>query len=102
MDALTKEEVNNYLAHRLREWIFTGSAIRRELKFKDFTGAFSFMTAVAMEAEKMDHHPEWTNVYNTVNISLSTHTHKGVTCLDLELADRINTVYNNLTGISVD
>jgi len=55
------------------EWIEQNNRLKRNFKFKDFSEAFAFMTRVAMVAEKMDHHPFWTNVYNTVNIELSTH-----------------------------
>lgn len=55
------------------EWTEQNNRLKRNFKFKDFSEAFAFMTRVALIAEKMDHHPYWTNVYNTVNIELSTH-----------------------------
>jgi 4a-hydroxytetrahydrobiopterin dehydratase len=61
-------------------------AIRRDFRFKDFNAAFGFMTRVALMAEKLDHHPEWSNVYNRVDIVLATHDAGGVTELDLRLA----------------
>jgi 4a-hydroxytetrahydrobiopterin dehydratase len=61
-------------------------AIVREFVFKDFNAAFAFMTQVALAAEKRDHHPEWSNVYNKVRITLSTHDAGGVTDKDLDLA----------------
>jgi 4a-hydroxytetrahydrobiopterin dehydratase len=64
-------------------------AIRKEFRFGDFQAAFAFMTRIALAAEKMDHHPEWTNVYNRVEIILSTHDAKGVTAKDIELAQAI-------------
>ncbi|MBV8978521.1 MAG: 4a-hydroxytetrahydrobiopterin dehydratase [Alphaproteobacteria bacterium] len=64
-------------------------AIVRHLKFKDFNQAFAFMTRVALLAEKMDHHPEWSNVYNRVDITLTTHDAGGVTEKDIELAQAI-------------
>lgn len=54
-------------------WQETNDTLQRTFKFKDFSEAFAFMTRVALEAEKMGHHPDWTNVYNTVSITLSTH-----------------------------
>ena len=54
-------------------WQEEDNKLKRTFKFKDFTEAFAFMTRVAMLAEKMDHHPFWSNVYNTVNIELNTH-----------------------------
>ncbi len=61
-------------------------AIQRTLKFKDFNAAFGFMTRVALMADKLDHHPEWFNVYNRVEVTLTTHDAGGVTELDVELA----------------
>ena len=61
-------------------------AIHKAYRFPDFNAAFAFMTRVALKAEKMDHHPEWSNVYNRVEITLSTHDAGGLTGLDVELA----------------
>ena len=61
-------------------------AIERTLKFKDFNAAFGFMTRVALMADKMDHHPEWSNVYNRVEVLLTTHDSGGVTALDIAMA----------------
>lgn len=55
------------------EWKEQNNRLKKDFKFKDFSEAFAFMTRVAMVAEKMNHHPFWTNVYNSVNIELSTH-----------------------------
>ena len=55
------------------EWTEENNRLKKTFKFKDFSAAFAFMARVALLAEKMDHHPYWTNVYNTVNIELSTH-----------------------------
>ena len=62
-------------------------AITRKFVFKDFKEAFGFMTRAALVAEKMDHHPEWFNVYKTVEVTLSTHDAGGVTELDVKLAE---------------
>jgi len=61
-------------------------AIVRTFKFADFNAAFGFMTRVALAAEKLDHHPEWFNVYNRVEVTLATHDADGVTELDVQLA----------------
>ncbi|ARP96568.1 4a-hydroxytetrahydrobiopterin dehydratase [Bordetella genomosp. 13] len=61
-------------------------AITKTYKFKDFNAAFGFMSRVALKAERMNHHPEWCNVYNRVEVSLITHDADGVTELDVELA----------------
>ena len=65
-------------------------AIQRSFKFKTFTEAFAFMTRVALMAEKMDHHPEWFNVYNRVDITLSTHDAGGLSERDIKLAKLID------------
>jgi 4a-hydroxytetrahydrobiopterin dehydratase len=61
-------------------------AITRKFEFADFNEAFAFMTRVALLAEKMDHHPEWSNVYNKVDVALSTHDADGVTDKDIAMA----------------
>lgn len=61
-------------------------AIHRTFKFQDFNAAFGFMTRVAIKADQLDHHPEWFNVYNRVDVTLSTHDADGVTELDVTLA----------------
>jgi len=75
-------------AARLQDWRAAADrdAICKEFRFKDFNAAFGFMTRVAMYAEKHDHHPEWTNVYNRVDAMLSTHSAGGVTNKDVALA----------------
>ena len=64
--------------------------ISRRFVFADFNEAFAFMTRVALKAEKMDHHPEWSNVYKTVDVRLNTHDAGGLTTLDFELARKMN------------
>ncbi|MBP9891111.1 MAG: 4a-hydroxytetrahydrobiopterin dehydratase [Planctomycetes bacterium] len=76
----------------LAGWKLSGGAIAKEFRFADFSQAFGFMARVALAAEKMDHHPDWTNVYNRVEIKLSTHDASGVTALDLELAKKIEAI----------
>lgn len=68
-------------------------ALFRSLQFADFSGAFGFMTRVALAAEKMNHHPEWSNVYNKVDITLSTHDCQGLSQNDVRLAGMIDTLY---------
>jgi 4a-hydroxytetrahydrobiopterin dehydratase len=67
-------------------------AISKSFKFRDFKEAFGFMTQVALVAEKMNHHPEWSNVYRSVDITLSTHDVGGLSVLDLKLAEAINRI----------
>jgi 4a-hydroxytetrahydrobiopterin dehydratase len=72
-------------------WEEKNDTLYRKFEFKDFSQAFAFMTRVALAAEKMDHHPLWTNVYNTVEISLSTHSAGNiVTDKDRKLAQKID------------
>ena len=67
-----------------------GHALVRTLKFKDFSEAFAFLTRVAMHAEKVNHHPEFTNVWNRVDFRLTTHDSGGITERDVKLAEAIN------------
>ena len=67
-----------------------GDRILRTLKFRDFSEAFSFMARVALLAERMDHHPDWSNIYNRVEIALTTHDAGGVTKNDIEMAKTID------------
>jgi 4a-hydroxytetrahydrobiopterin dehydratase len=67
-------------------------AIARSFRFKDFNAAFGFMTRVALMADKLDHHPEWSNVYNKVEVTLATHDADGVTELDVTLASFMDQV----------
>jgi len=76
---------------QLRDWTLVreGKAIARSLRFADFSEAFAFMTRVALLAEQHDHHPEWSNVYNRVEIELTTHDAGGLSTRDLVLARAI-------------
>ena len=75
-------------------WKEADNKLYRKFEFKDFSEAFAFMTRVALAAEKMNHHPLWTNVYNTVEVWLSTHDAGDiVTDKDKKLADKINTLF---------
>ena len=70
-------------------WDGQSNALRKSFRFADFSAAFGFMARVALAAEKADHHPDWSNAWNMVEIALSTHSAGGVTRLDLDLAARI-------------
>ncbi len=75
----------------MENWIEKDDKLQRTFRFKDFSGAFAFMVRVAFIAEKMDHHPDWSNVYNTVHIALNTHSAGGkVTDKDRALAAAID------------
>ena len=72
-------------------------AIEKTFKFVDFKTAFAFMSACALKAEQMDHHPEWFNVYNRVEVTLTTHDADGVTVLDIELAGYMDALAGKMT-----
>lgn len=74
------------------DWDLVSGKLHRELEFANFVDAFAFMTAIAIHAEKADHHPEWSNVYNRVTIDLVTHDVDGITQLDLDLAAKIDSL----------
>ena len=77
---------------RLKGWseVSGRDAISKKFVFADFNQAFGFMTRAALVAEKLDHHPEWFNVYKTVEVTLSTHDAGGVTDLDIKLAETMD------------
>ena len=86
-DVLTNDALAEVLAD-LDGWslVEDGTAIEAEFSFKGFNAAFGFMTRVALAAERQNHHPEWSNVYNRVTIRWTTHSEGGVTELDVKLA----------------
>jgi len=97
---MTQKIGANALVSQIEGWTVTEGrdAVRKVFKFADFKAAFGFMSQVALKAEQMDHHPEWFNVYNTVDITLSTHDADGVTELDLALAQFIESVAGRLNA----
>ena len=86
---LEEDEIRRRLAE-LPGWAYESGALCREYRFADFVRAFGFMTQVALASEAMNHHPDWSNVYNRVSVRLSTHDAGGVTGRDFELAARIH------------
>jgi len=91
MKPLSKEEINQKLDN-FQNWTYEDDAIHISLEFEDFKNAFTAMSRMAFEAERLQHHPNWSNTYNTVNISLSTHDAGGVTEKDFELAQAFEQV----------
>lgn len=85
MPKLTDEEIHSQLP-RLAGWNLQSGKLHREYKFPDFTHAFGFMAAAATVIEKMNHHPEWFNVYNRVTVFLTTHDEGGISQKDFDLA----------------
>ncbi len=88
-EKLSNEDINAGLED-LPGWSLENEKLRREFKFANFIEAFSFMTSAAFESEKMNHHPEWFNVYNKVVVELTTHDAEGITELDFKLARKMN------------
>jgi 4a-hydroxytetrahydrobiopterin dehydratase len=86
---LTAEEIEQ-AKRDLPAWRFESDRIARSLKLKDFNEAFSVMCRIALLAEKLDHHPEWSNVYNRIEIALTTHDVSGLSARDLDMARRID------------
>ena len=88
---LSQDDIIQILDQYDEKWIIkdSGKKVKKEFKFKSFIEAFSFMTKIAIYAEKKDHHPEWSNVYNRVEICLTTHDAGGVTEKDIDLIEFI-------------
>ena len=89
--ALPASELESRLA-ALPGWSLADGKLHRDFRFPDFVRAFAFMTEAALHAEKLDHHPEWSNVYAKVSVDLVTHDAKGITELDFELARRMSEI----------
>jgi len=90
-EKLSEQEIAAEAA-KLPGWSVAAGKLRRTFTFKDFSEAWGFMSRVALAAEKMDHHPDWSNVWNRVTIELSTHDAGGLTKNDFALAAKINTL----------
>lgn len=90
MATLLDDDEANERIDALEGWERDGPAIVQTFRFADFVTAFGFMSSVAIVAEKMNHHPEWSNVYNRVTVRLTTHDVGGLSDLDLQLAERVS------------
>ena len=88
-EKLTETQIAEAVAS-LDGWQLRDGKLHREFKFKNFVEAWGFMSRIALLAEKMNHHPEWFNVWNTVRFDLSTHEVGGLSNFDVELATKIN------------
>lgn len=88
---LTEEQIKNRLTD-FPDWEFDDNAIHTTIEFENFREVFATMTRIAFECEKMDHHPTWTNTYNELEITLSTHDADGVTEKDFDLAATIDDI----------
>ncbi len=86
---LAERDITTALAE-LRGWTVVNAKLHREFQFKNFVEAFGFMTTVALIAERLNHHPEWFNVYHRVVIDLVTHDAGGITSVDVEFARAVN------------
>lgn len=89
--AYSEQEINNRLGEN-SQWALKDNKLYRRLVFEDFIHAFGFLSQVAIIAEKMNHHPEWANVYKTVDIYLTTHEVNGVSERDFELLEKIENI----------
>ena len=87
-EKLNEQQITEAVA-KLPGWSVQNGALQREFVFKDFSAAFAFMTRVALAAEAMNHHPDWSNSWNKVSISLLTHSAGGLTANDVALATKI-------------
>ena len=92
---LSNKQLNECL-EELNDWSIVDEKLSKSFKFSNFIQAFGFMTQVAITSEAMDHHPEWSNVYNKVEINLITHSEGGITKLDIELAKKIDTISSSI------
>lgn len=87
--ALSEQELKDGL-EKLPEWVVEDGQLRRTFKFKDFSEALGWMVRAGIEAEKLDHHPDWSNTWNKVEVRLKTHSIDALSVLDLELAGHMD------------
>ncbi len=99
MNKLNNQEIQDRMLQIDNTWVLQNNRIQIEIQFKDFIQAFSFMTSVALIAEKLDHHPNWENVYNKVKIHLYTHDANGLTDKDFKLAKEIDLLLKTINSI---
>ena len=95
MKKLSITEIEDNLKRIHSEWVLMNEVIQRKFVFDDFIEAFSFMTSVAIIAEKQNHHPNWENVYNQVIVKLSTHDADGITEKDFKLAQKMDQLFDS-------
>ena len=91
MSRLTPDEIEQRML-RFPDWEYYEDAIHAEFEFENFKDCFSAMSRIAFECEALNHHPNWSNVYNVLTISLSTHSANGVTRKDFDLAEAIENI----------
>ena len=91
---LEKSQLNHFTGTN-PSWFIENKTIKKEFKFINFIEAFGFMTKVALLSEKLDHHPNWQNIYNKVTIELTTHDMGGITTNDTKLAEAIDELIDN-------
>ena len=89
MKKLTQEKITQELEQK-QDWNIIDNAIERDFEFKDFNEAFAFLSRVALLSESVNHHAEWSGVYNKVKLRLSTHDSSGITKKDTDMANEIN------------
>lgn len=92
---LTEDEIKSALL-QLNNWKLLDNRIEKKLVFTDFLEAMKFMNAVATSAEEMQHHPEWSNVYNKITVTLTTHDAGGITQKDITLAEKMDEIENSI------
>ena len=91
---LSDSEIQSQLK-KIEGWGLVNGKLHRAFECKDFAAAFGKMTQVALAAESMNHHPEWSNVWNKVVVDLNTHSVQGISNLDFELAEKINEIFGS-------
>jgi 4a-hydroxytetrahydrobiopterin dehydratase len=91
IEKATAKEIDSFISTHA-SWSVVNGKLHRELVFRNFREAFGFMSEVALVAERMNHHPEWCNVYNRVEVNLATHEVDGLTQRDFDLASQMDTI----------
>ena len=93
LSLIEKNQLDSFI-EKNPSWIIDNKTIKKEFKFENFIEAFGFMSKVALLSEKIDHHPDWQNIYNKVKINLTTHDKGGITTNAIQLAESIDKLIN--------
>jgi len=93
---LDDSQIIESLSRLTLDWVLEDGFLKKSFKFKNFDNAIKFIKKVSVKCEEINHHPKWTNIYNTIDIELNTHDINGISELDFKLSEYMNIIYNEV------